>query len=107
LEGAVSVGKEVRSETVSSAVAVITAGPVKGYSPLTVKFSGKKSFSRSGRIVSYHWDFGDGDISDKKNTENTYLSTTFGPREFTATLTVKDQTGAVASATSVIEVDTH
>jgi hypothetical protein len=94
-------------ETVSPVVAVITAEPAKGYSPLTVKFSGKKSFSRSGRIVSYHWDFGDGDVSDKKNTENTYLSTTFGAREFTATLTVKDQAGSVASVTSVIEVNTH
>jgi PKD domain len=88
-------------------VAVITAKPVKGYSPLKVKFSGQKSFSKSGKIVAYLWDFGDGDTSAQKNPENTYWSTTFGPRNFTVTLTVRDQAGSVSSATSVIEVITR
>jgi PKD domain len=88
-------------------VAVIIAKPVKGYSPLKVNFSGQKSHSQSGKIVSYLWDFGDGDISTKKNPENTYWSTTFGSRSFTVTLTVRDQAGSVSSATSTIEVITR
>jgi hypothetical protein len=88
-------------------VAVIMAKPIKGYSPLKVNFSGQKSYSKSGRIVSYLWDFGDGDTSTKKNPENTYLSTTFGSRNFTVTLTVKDETGSTSSATSNIEVMTQ
>jgi len=88
-------------------VAVITAKPLKGISPLKVKFSGQKSFSKSGKIVAYLWDFGDGDTSALKNPENTYWSTTFGSRNFTVTLTVRDQAGSVSSTTSTIEVITR
>jgi len=87
-------------------VAIITANPLKGFSPLTVKFSGQKSYSKTGRIVAYDWSFGDGDTSTLKNPENTYWSTTFGSRNFTATLTVRDDAGSVSSATVVIEVST-
>ena len=88
-------------------VAVISAKPLKGYSPLQVNFSAAKSFSKSSRIVAYSWEFGDGDVSTKKNPTNTYWSTTFGSRYYTVTLTVRDQAGASASATSTIEVITR
>ncbi len=87
--------------------AVITAKPVKGYSPLVVKFSAARSTAPAGRIVAYSWDFGDGDTSAKRNAQNTYWSTTYGSRFYTVTLTVRDQEGAVSSATSSIEVITH
>ncbi len=87
--------------------AVITAKPVKGYSPLVVKFSAARSIAPAGRIVAYSWDFGDGDTSTKKNAQNTYWSTTYGSRFYSVTLTVRDQEGAVSSATSSIEVITH
>jgi uncharacterized protein YceK len=88
-------------------VAVINAQPAKGFSPLKVRFSSQKSHSKSGKIVSYLWDFGDGDTSTQKNPENTYWSTTFGSRIFTVTLTVKDQVGAASITTSTIEVITR
>jgi len=88
-------------------VAVIIAKPVKGYSPLKVNFSGQKSHSKSGRIVSYDWDFGDGDTSTKKNPENTYWSTIYGLRNFTVTLTVRDDAGNTSSVSTVIAVNTH
>ena len=87
-------------------VAVIIAKPVKGYSPLKVNFSGQKSYSKSGKIVAYDWNFGDGDISNKKDPENTYWSTTYGSRNFTATLTVRDDAGNTSTATTIIEVTT-
>ncbi|MDD5505233.1 MAG: PKD domain-containing protein [Candidatus Omnitrophica bacterium] len=87
-------------------VAVIIAKPVKGPSPLQVNFNGAKSYSKSAKIVSYLWDFGDGDTSAKKNPLNTYWSTTFGSRTFTATLTVKDKRGQTASTSMSIEVIT-
>ena len=86
--------------------AVIIAKPAKGYSPLKVNFSGHKSYSKSGKIVSYLWDFGDGDTSAKKNPVNTYWSTSYGARNFTVTLTVKDEAGHASIATSTIEVST-
>lgn len=89
----------------SSPVAVIIAKPLKGNSPLFVQFNGAKSYSPNGRIVSYLWDFGDGDTSTKKNPTNSYWSATYGkPREYTAKLIVKDNKGQSADSTVVIEV---
>jgi hypothetical protein len=88
-------------------VAVIIAKPAKGYSPLKVNFSCQKSSPKSAKIVSYNWDFGDGDTSTKKNPENTYWSTTYGSRNFTVTLTVRDEQGSTSSSTRIIEVATR
>lgn len=85
-------------------VAIITARPLQGPSPLTVKFSGQKSYSKSGKIIAYDWDFGDGDTSNKKAPTNTYYSATFGSRKFTVTLTVKDEAGNSSSTSTPIEV---
>ena len=85
-------------------VAVIIAKPAKGPSPLQVNFNGGKSYSKNAKIASYSWDFGDGDASTKKSPINTYWSTTYGSRIFTATLTVKDEKGQTASTSMNIEV---
>lgn len=87
-----------------SPLAVIIAKPAKGYAPLTVRFSGSRSTSPYGRIVSYFWDFGDGDTSAKVNPSNTYYSGSFAPQYFTVTLTVEDDKGNIAKATANIEV---
>jgi len=84
--------------------AVIIAKPGKGYSPLTVRFYGSKSRSKEGKIVSYRWDFGDGDISTKKNPINTYYSGSFIPRYFTVILSVRDEKGNIAQSSTKIEV---
>ena len=99
--------KQLSKPVLEPPIAVIIAKPTKGYSALKVNFSAQKSYSKSGKIVSYFWDFGDGDTSTKKNSENTYWSTTYGSRKFTATLTVKDEAGNVSSATAEIEVITR
>jgi hypothetical protein len=85
-------------------VAVASAHPSKGKSPLKVKFTGSKSYSRGARIMTYDWDFGDGERSTKANPANTYLSATYGSRKYTATLTVKDSLGRSSSASLDIEV---
>ncbi|MCX5714821.1 MAG: PKD domain-containing protein [Candidatus Omnitrophica bacterium] len=92
------------AKPVGEPVALIMAKPVKGYSPLLVHFYGGRSYSPHGRIVSYSWDFGDGDTSIKKNPTNTYLSTTYEPREFTVTLTITDYKGNSVSSHQSIEV---
>jgi hypothetical protein len=84
--------------------AVIITRPQRGFSPLVVHLYGTKSASPRGKIVSYFWDFGDGDTSDKSNPVNTYYSSSFEPQQFTVTLTVKDSLGNTASSSSVIEV---
>ncbi|MGA2775560.1 MAG: PKD domain-containing protein [Candidatus Omnitrophota bacterium] len=98
--------QEIKAVTsgVSTPIAVIIARPTQGFSPLKVDFYGTKSHSPNGKIVSYEWDFGDGDTSNKPKAVNTYWSTTYGTRSFTVTLTVKDAKGATATATQEIDI---
>ena len=102
---ALSLAEETKPQpSLPSPFAVIIAKPQIGSSPLKVNFYGHKSSSSNGKIVFYSWDFGDGDKSNKPNPTNTYWSTTYGTREFTATLTVTDNKGAVSSSSVVIQV---
>ncbi len=92
-------------KTPGQPVAVIVADPVKGYSPLRVRFYAFRSYvSKGRRIISYLWDFGDGDTSSKENAVNTYYSVNLMPRDFTVTLTVQDDAGNTASAATTIQV---
>jgi len=84
--------------------AIIIARPIKGYSPLKVNFSAANSSSPVGRIVSYTWDFGDGDTSTLRSPVNTYWSVSFEPRKYNAALTVQDDQGNTAQAIVEIEV---
>jgi PKD repeat protein len=96
--------KRIVTATTSQPKAVIVAKPQKGYSPLVVHFNGTKSTSSGARIVSYSWDFGDGDTSNKPKPVNMYYSGSYEPRHFTATLTVRDNKGNSATTSLDIEV---
>lgn len=86
-------------------VAVIVADPVKGYSPLKVRLYGSKSYAPKGRrIVSYLWDFGDGDTSTRENPVNTFYSTSYQPRDYNVVLTVQDDAGQKSEISVTIEV---
>ena len=96
---------EIREERSSAQIrAVILAKPLKGFSPLVVHFWGNRSYSRKARIIYYSWDFGDGDTSVKINPVNTYYSGSFDPKKFTVTLTVRDNLGNTAKASTTITV---
>jgi hypothetical protein len=96
--------KDPSRDILVNPIAMITAKPLSGPSPLKVSFSGSKSKSLNGRIISYQWDFGDGDKSNKPNPTNTYWSATYGTREYTATLTVTDRSGVSSSSSIAIQV---
>jgi PKD repeat protein len=75
----------------------ITATPKSGLAPLTVNFT---SSAADYQIVSYAWDFGDGQTSSEPSPSHLYrLAGTF-----TARLTVTDNTGATASDSVAITV---
>jgi len=93
-----------KSSLASEPKAVILVHPAKGFSPLKVSFSAGKSYSRNSRIVSYEWDFGDGDTSNRVRCHNTFYSSSFEPRQFNVTLTVKDAAGKTATTSVAIEV---
>jgi len=100
----ISISRSAKTDAPRKPVAVIIAKPARGYSPLRVRFYGHKSRVKGSKIVSYYWDFGDGDTSTQKNPTNTYYSGTFDPQFFDATLTVRDNQGNAAHASTIIEV---
>jgi PKD repeat protein len=81
-------------------VAVISASPTSGGSPLTVYFDGSGSYDTDGSIVSYTWDFGDGTSGSGSSVEHTY--TDYATR--TATLVVTDNNGLEGSDSVEIEI---
>lgn len=86
--------------------AIIITKPAEGCSPLRVRFNGRHSYSKGARIIYYLWDFGDGDTSTKPSPTNHYLSASYEPRYFTASLTVRDDKGRGATSATVIKITT-
>jgi len=83
--------------------AVATATPSNGLSPLQVSFSSAGSSDPDGNTLTYSWNFGDGSaVSTSPNPIHSYSAT--GVKKFTATLTVKDTSGATGSASTVVTV---
>jgi PKD repeat protein len=79
-------------------VAVATAKPKIGPTPLTVAFSSVGSYDPEGVALSYNWNFGDDTISTAANPTNTYRQ----PGTFFARLTVSD--GLKVSSSSNITI---
>ena len=65
-------------------------GPYTGDEGVAIDFSSAGSFDNDGTIVSYYWDFGDGNSSTLANPSNVYASS----GSYTVSLTVTDDDGA-------------
>lgn len=86
-------------------IAEFTATPSTGTSPLSVSFDATASEDTDGTIVSYIWDFGDGQTdSTTALTTHVYVVQSES-RVFTAILTVEDDLGATDTAVGNISVD--
>ncbi|MGP3966651.1 PQQ-dependent sugar dehydrogenase [Streptomyces sp. 6N223] len=81
-------------------VAEASAEPTSGPAPLEVAFSSEGSSDPDGDALTYSWEFGDGEGSTKANPTHTYTEA----GEYTATLTVEDTTGRIATASAHITV---
>ncbi len=66
----------------------------------SVTFDGSGSSDPDGEIASYHWDFGDGAAASAAVATHTYSET----GDYTVTLTVTDNLGAMGSDTCEVEV---
>ncbi|UCH88861.1 MAG: PKD domain-containing protein, partial [Thermoplasmata archaeon] len=80
--------------------ASIDANVTSGRAPLSVSFTGG-GVDNDGTIVSYFWDFGDGDNSKRQNPNHTY----FEPGKYFVELTVTDDDGESHTAMITITVD--
>jgi PKD repeat protein len=85
-----------RDEPANQPPLAITTGtsPISGTAPLSTQFLGSGSYDPDGTIVSYRWEFGNGDSAQFANPAYVYSKA----GEYTAKLTVTDDRGASSSA---------
>jgi len=74
------------SQSNQAPVAVSSANPTSGPTPLTVNFSSEGSLDPEGQPLTYAWTFGDGSTSSEANPAHTYTQ----PGQYTARLSVSD-----------------
>ena len=79
--------------------ATFTATPRFDYPPLEVTFDASGSSSPNGAVVSYEWDFGDGETGTGVVTTHTY------PEKgvYTVTLVITDSTGKTGARSLGVE----
>jgi PKD repeat protein len=75
--------------TTGEPLAVISADPQAGSPPLTVQFDGSESFSNTGAIIGWAWDFGDGNQGAGELIEHTFTEA----GDYYTSLTVEDESG--------------
>jgi PKD repeat protein len=75
-------------------------GPYSGDVGVPVPFDGSGSSDPDGTIVSYDWDFGDGNTVTGMNPTHTYAAT----GTYTVTLTVTDDGGATDTASTTASI---
>ena len=86
--------------TNQSPTASFTANPTSGIAPLGVSFNASNSSDSDGCIISYAWDFKDGNTGNGQTINHTFSST----GSYNVMLTVIDNEGATDSVTKTITV---
>ena len=85
-----------------SPIAQASADPDSGQSPLTVQFSSQGSRDPDGTPISYAWDFQDDGTIDSTEASPTFTYEQNG--DYTARLTVTDESGKTGNATVRVSV---
>ncbi|MDF2958135.1 MAG: Serine protease [Candidatus Alkanophagales archaeon MCA70_species_1] len=83
-------------------IALFTFSPEKPFIGETIIFNASLSYDLDGYIVSYEWDFGDGNVTSTTHEIIKHSYSEVGNYE--VTLTVKDDKGATNSTTKIITV---
>jgi branched-chain amino acid transport system substrate-binding protein len=76
-------------------------GPYSGEEDSAISFSSSGSNDPDGSIVSYSWDFGDGETSTDADPSHVYSD----PDGYTVTLTVTDDKGATDTETTTCTIE--
>jgi PKD repeat protein len=78
--------------------AIFTPSPTTALTGITISFVGTASYDPDGTVVSYSWDFGDGSTASGATASHSYSIA----GNYTASLTVTDNSGSTASNTALI-----
>ncbi|MES2734247.1 MAG: PKD domain-containing protein, partial [Bacteroidota bacterium] len=76
-----------------------------GPGPLKVNFTSTGTTDPDGEALTYHWDFGDGNVSADANPEHTFTAAAGVPTHYQVTLTVTDAQAASSEVTLIISVN--
>jgi PKD repeat protein len=90
--------KSLSNDTINP-VSVITTNSTLASINVPFGFYGANSYDNDG-IISYQWDFGDGNTSNIMNPTHEYISV----GDFTVSLTVRDASGNIEISTKIINV---
>jgi hypothetical protein len=81
-------------------IVLLVTNQTSGKAPMTVNFSGSKSFDPKQETISYAWNFGDGNSSTATDPVHVYTV----PGEYSVTLTVTNQSGLTSIERTQITV---
>lgn len=98
--GKLFVGGEPGGDENTPPVATISA-PDTAKKKKNVQFNAKDSHDEDGEIVSYNWDFGDGDTDEGVKVKHKFKNA----GTYVVRLTVTDDQGAVSTAEHTIEIE--
>ncbi|HNQ11961.1 MAG TPA: PKD domain-containing protein [Bacteroidia bacterium] len=86
-------------------IAKASANIIYGPTPLSVSLDGSGSYDSDGLIVSYYWDFGDGNTSNSISPAHTFIATVGVPTVYKVELTVVDNLGQQSSDSIFVYVN--
>jgi glucose/arabinose dehydrogenase len=86
------------TESNTTPTAAMAASPTSGAAPLAVNFDGSGSHDPDGDVLTYEWDFGDGTT---QTTTTPLTSHTYAAGNYTASLRVRDEPGALSAPATV------
>lgn len=86
--------------TIQPPIASFTFSPENPVAGEEIAFDASESYDADGEIVSYEWDFGDGTNSSGKVATHTYSTV----EDYTVTLAVTDDDGALSTYQSLIQI---
>ena len=100
LQGGATYSTSVPAQSGGQRPVPMAGGPYSAQLGQPVHFSSSGSFDPDGTISSYRWNFGDGTFVNSANPSHTYAA----PGLYTATLTVTDNAGLLASTTTPVTI---
>ena len=85
---------------INAPVVILSADKTTGKSPLTVTFTGSRSFDRNNSPLTFLWNFGDGTTGTARDTQHSFTA----PGSYTVVLNVTNQLNLTSSDSVLIKV---